>query len=111
MFGRIRRFFIALRVLRQKAREDRQIRKELNLNSMGYLVDTLVSKPKGEAKINTISVLTIAACLSNGFKPQTITEEDVQKVLEESRVDPAPVSRTKAETEAILDEHTRKFIG
>lgn len=104
MFGRIKRFFIALRVLRQKAREDRKIRKELNLNSMGYLTRTLISKPKGEARINTI-------CLSNGFKPQTITEEDVQKVLEESRVQPTPASRTKAETEAILDEHTRKFRG
>ncbi len=98
MFGRIKRFFIALRVLRRRAREERAIRKELNLNSMGYLARTLVdSQPRAKAQADTMMVYG------------KVILEDAKKVIEESRVQPTPVSRTPSETEAILKAHEEKF--
>lgn len=112
MFGRIKRFFIALRVLRKRAKEERAIRKELNLNSMGYLVRTLAPRPRRNAKIDTMVFKLLPG--QEGC-PQQVTQEDVEKVLEESKVDNiTSVHRTTRhdfDAEKRLKDHEKKFRG
>jgi len=113
MFGRIRRFFIAFRALRQRARENQQIRKELNLNSMGYLVKGLVPKPQGKAKADTV-------CLSYDLldKTEATLNSTTDQILEESKIPyNSPCSggpgtpSIKKDMEQRLDEHEKKFRG
>lgn len=79
MFTRIKRFFTAFRALRRKAQEERAIRKELNLNSMGYLVDSLVPKPRGTAEMDTLRMnITCKSIMSN---------EEADQIVNESRIE------------------------
>jgi hypothetical protein len=107
MFARIKRFFLALRILRKQAREERVIRYELNLDHMGALVGGMTTKSPREEELNMgFSVLMKA----DG--PEA-TEEDAKRILEESKIEYTYPSNSRDDStlgaQDALKKHNKKF--
>ena len=110
MFGRIKRFFTIFHILRQEAREQQDIYKELNLDKMGELVDAAVAKPRGSAEADTMVYQLIPGKEGDAA---VLTQEEVDRVLEESKVEydnPCePFTNHNKEARVRLEEHDDKF--